>query len=585
MKIVLTNPVGIDSGGWYIIPYASRWTTASLGHDDAFTYYPRDLAYLSSILKQESDHTVKLLDPCLERWDKETMVEKIVAETPDWVVIEDSSRTVDDDLWAMERIKERTGAKIVWTGQHATAFPEEMAKRADLVVCGEYLASLRDFFRNGPDPSIRIIPFDHDRLIDVADLPWPEDDDVSRYVYALKADNICDYRQIQIYATRGCPYRCAYCVVRHSYYGGPEFRRRPVDDVVAEIAAMVKKYPDLEGFFFDDEIHNADGAYVRKLCRAIIDAGLDHIKYEAMCAYAPFDRETLALMKEAGYYKVRVGVETASDTVADGIDLKGKYRPEKLHRFLDDAHTAGLSVYGTFTLGGIGATPEEDRRTIGLMSDLIETDLISDCQVSICTPQPGAPFYTWAKAEGLLADVDWQSFDGGEESVLSLPGYPANEIKAMRKEALEAYDVARERRDAARFEKQWPSSTAELQRPKRILVLRSSRAWHIKAVLKGIEAIWPDASVTALSTANDIQPLRRFAPTVRWLNAEYDGFLSWERLPETLRAVLFDFAPDLILVPVGYLHLRGVGNAQHIAERLSAKTVYVDAHARLHPMF
>ncbi len=565
MKIIVANTVGIDSEGWSIIPYHSRWTTASLGHDDAFTYYPRDLGYLSSLLKRDTDHEIKLLDGCLDRMNAERYAERIIAEKPDWLLIENSTRTFTDDARLIAMVKAKTGAKIILTGQHATAFPEEASEIADVVFQGEYLGPVLDFFIKG-SVQTGVIPFDNQRMIDFASLPFPEDEDVSRYAYALKADNICEYREIQIYASRGCPFCCVYCVARHAYYDSPKWRHRPVKNVVDEIELLAKRYPEVEGFFFDDEIHNAKIKYVKDLCREIIARGLNRYKYDAMCAYGTFDTESLQLMKEAGYYKVRVGIETASDVVAEGLDLKGKHRPKKLRWFLEEARRVGIKVYGTFTIGGRGATEGEDRKTVRLIYELMKDDLIYDCQVSICTPQPGAPYYDWAKSEGLLESVEWKSFDGGEEAVLSLPGYPAERIKGMRLEALEAFDKGRGERDRAIFAENWPEAVSGIGFvPERVLLFRSSRDWHTSLLIDSIKKTWPETLVAVVVPEKFVDQWAGKWPDAKIYPVVSEGFLSRRDLGEGRATELKSYNADLILIPCNTNHCRGYGNVREIA--------------------
>lgn len=582
MRIVLANTVGIDSAGWSVIPYPSRWTTSSLGHEDAFTYYPRDLGYLSSLLKRDTKSSVKLVDACLKRLDRERYAELIISEKPDWLVVENSSRTFGDDEWVARRVKDSTGAKIVMTGQHASAFPAQALAFADVVVKGEYLAALRGFFRDGASAR-GVLETDPRELIGVAELPFPEDDDVSRLDYAKKADPICEYTQIQIYASRGCPYSCAYCVARHTYYRAPMWRARPVESVVAEMRALARKYPSLEGFFFDDEIHNANIKYTKELCKAVIAAGLDGMKLEAMLAYAPFDEEAITLMKQAGYYKARVGIETADDHVAEMMSLKGKHRPGKLTWFLETAKKVGLKVYGTFTLGGTGSTPASDRKTIKLMSELIRNGLLHDCQVSICTPQPGAPFYDWAVKEGVINEhADFSRFDGGEEAVVSLPGYPAEEIKSARREALTAYDEARAERDKVAFSSNWARSAGRLGfRPERVVVTRTSRPWHLDMALDAVKSEW-DARIAFLCHDGFIGDYAKKHPGLIHAPVSDKGFLNWDTLSAENRATLKNFDADLWIIPMATLYPRGYGNALRIARALGArKIVYLNREGEL----
>lgn len=576
MKIVLANCVGVDSEGWNIIPYPSRWTTSAKSHSGAFTYYPRDLGYLSSLLKRDTPHSVRLVDACLNRMNKEDYAKRIIDEKPDWLVIESSSRTYDEDVWVGARVREATGGRVMLVGQHPSAFPKEAASDGDMVIRGEYLAPALEFFGNGRKaPEGSIMEFDKSGLIGVDRLPYPEDDDVSRYDYALKGDPICEYREIQMYTARGCPYNCVFCVASHAYYGGPDWRPRNPRAVVAEMRALFERYPGCEGMFFDDEIFNANIARVKSFARAIIGAGLDGKRYNAMCAYHNMTRETLELMKEAGFYLARVGIETASGEVASAMNLKGKHRPDKLLHVLETAKEVGVKIYGTFTLGGPGSSEAEDGKTITLMKRLLEEDLISDCQVSICTPLPGSEYYEIAQNEGLLAGKSWRDFDGGVASVVDLPGYPASRIIETRAAALHAYDEARSKRDGRLFDRAWEQGRATLrQEPGRILIFRSSRDWHLGLCLRGIRRLWPSAQVAMLCHSSHMGRYAGEYPWLRLIEYPVDGFLDKRSLGERARAAIWELRPDVSFIPSNVYHCRGYSNVVEIAQAAGPGEVY-----------
>ena len=84
-------------------------------------------------------------------------------------------------------------------------------------------------------------------------------------------------------------------------------------NVVLELQTLRAKYPQLEGIFFDEEVHNGSKKYILELTKAIRENGLDDLKYDVMCGQWPMDEEVLDSMKSAGYYMVRLGIETAGD--------------------------------------------------------------------------------------------------------------------------------------------------------------------------------------------------------------------------------------------------------------------------------
>ena len=439
-KVVIANSVGIDSRGKYIIHSPSRWSVGVENEMDWFAYYPWELAYLSSLLKRETDAEVRFIDGCLKKYNLERYLQSIIKEKPQWLVMEPSSRTVKDDFALALRVKKELGTRIILTGQHATAFPEELLRQGANYVCvGEYELTVLDLIKGLPSDQIPgLYPNNRRPLLDVNQLPYPEDDDVSRLEYAFPGEPNCDYVEIQAYASRGCPMSCTFCVARNIYYGRPRWRGRRVEDVVAEIKYLKAKYPRMEGVFFDEEEHNANKGFIMELTRAISEEGLDKLHYNAMCGYWTLDREMLQAMADAGYYKIRVGIETASEVVARAIKKPIDLR--RIYTSLNFAKDTGLKTYGTFIIGAPMATRQEDMKTVSLIKRLVRDGLLDGLQVSITTPQPGTPFYHWAEERGFLLKQDWSRFDGGACAVVSYPDYPKEEIE-------EVFNLASEVRD------------------------------------------------------------------------------------------------------------------------------------------
>ena len=430
-KVVIANSVGIDSQGKYIIHSPSRWSVGVKDEIDWFAYYPWELAYLSSLLKKETNAEVRFFDGCLRKLALEHYLQLVVKEKPQWLVMEPSSRTIKDDLALALRVKEELGTKVVLVGQHASAFPEELLNQgADYICLGEYELTIEDLIKGlPPEQILGLHPNRRRPLLDINQLPYPEDDDVSRLEYAVPGEPNCDYVEIQAYASRGCPMSCTFCVARNIYYGSPRWRGRRVEDVIAEIRYLKEKYPGMEGVFFDEEEHNANKGFIIELTRAISQEGLDKLRYNAMCGYWTLDRDMLQAMADAGYYKIRVGIETASEVVAKAIRKPIDLR--RVYNGLSIAKEVGLKTYGTFLIGAPMANRQEDMKTVGLIKRLVSDGLLDGLQVSITTPQPGTPFYYWAKERGYLLEQDWSRYDGGACAVVSYPDYPKEEIEEV----------------------------------------------------------------------------------------------------------------------------------------------------------
>lgn len=425
--MVVANSVGKDAEGNHFVHFPSRWT-ACVGRVKDFTYYPYQLAYLSSLLKEQTKLEIKMVDGNLLQLNAQEYGDLLLKERPDWLVMETSTALYAYDLNVALTLKKELGTRIVFAGQHPSAFPREvLADGADFVCRGEYESSVLDLLR-GQSPSAipGLYPNILHPLIEIDQLPLPEDGDVSRLDYAGISG--CDYREIEVYASRGCPMSCVFCVCGNLYYAKPNWRPRNTEAVAAELKYLKERYPSMEGAFFDEEQHNGSKEFVQSLCQSIIKNRLSDLKLSAMCNYWNLDIEILETMRQAGYYKLRVGIETASEKVAKAI--RKPISIEKLRRVLKDAQRVGLRMYGTFIFGAPGSSREEDKKTLDLLRELLREDLLCDFQSSICVPQPGTPFYAWAEEKGYLTTKDWRKYNG-YEAVVSYPEYPRGEIEEI----------------------------------------------------------------------------------------------------------------------------------------------------------
>ncbi len=277
-NIVIANSVGIDRSGRFIIHSPSRWTTSVA--QNPFTWYPWELAYLSALLKRETDNRVTFVDGCLEKLDVDRYAEKIIALKPDYLIMESSTRTIRADMEMAVKVKAATGARLIFCGPHPTVFPEETLEKADFVCQGEYEITVLELLQGNSVQTIRgLFPNPRRPVIEDIDyLPWPEDEDVRRIDYGTPGVPGTNYLEVQMYASRGCPFQCNFCVCGNIYYDRPNWRPRNIEDVMAEIQYLKQKYPEMEGVFFDEESHNQDPAHFNRFLDAIIAHGHNNLQ-------------------------------------------------------------------------------------------------------------------------------------------------------------------------------------------------------------------------------------------------------------------------------------------------------------------
>jgi anaerobic magnesium-protoporphyrin IX monomethyl ester cyclase len=573
MDVLVANSVGIDRDGYHMVHVPSRW---SLGVKN-FTncgYYPWQLAYTSSLLKRDTSHSIKLLDGVLRGWDVETYLKH--AGKPDWLVMESSTRTIREDLRFAKTLKENFGTRLIFTGQHPMAHPEEVLRIADHVCIGEYEFAVLDLIQGKAPKNIAgIYPNERGNLIDINRLPFPEDDDVSRIDYH---EPNCRYKQIQMYGSRGCPRRCNFCAAATLYYDELNWRPRNVDDVVKEIQILHEKYPEMEGVFFDEEVHNIKKSFNISLAKAIRQAGLQDLKYEAMCEYASLDEEAMEEMREAGYYKIRFGIETGSDRVAEKMTLGKKHDLKKLKSMVEYGKSIGMLFYGTISIGGLGSDKDEDKKTVDLIYDLAAKGWLDEIQVSINTPQPGTDFYNFCIEESLIPQSnDWQGFDGNGHVVVNYPHYPAEEIQASFRNALTAFDLGKGKAQAKTFAEN--TNTSMIPSASRILILRCVRSWMIRLIMENLhprnkaDILGQDVSLNDLKDLSGLEEFYSYG----------SGFFATESFSSELIKELKEQNYDLVLIPVANNHLEGFQNVlevAHLIEPANISYVYPEGFIR-----
>ncbi len=443
MKIVVCNPPGTFPGNRYPCPFPSRWT--SMFHNyPVFTFFPYELAYCTSLLKRDlPQHQVKMVDGTWLRFSADEYVRWLENEKPDVLVFETDTVTYHETMKVALAMKRKHGTTVIMTGQYSTVNPQAaMADGCDYACVGEYEETVRDILR-GDDPKgiAGLYPNGYRKVLDLDALPDPEDGDIRRIDYAYSGGcRWTKYRSIEVHASRGCPYSCDFCVAGTVYYEKPNWRFRSPARIVNEIETLRRKYPAIEGAFFNEETHIIKKSAIMAFCDAIIESGNNDLHYEAMANHQALDEEILEKLKKAGYYKLRIGIETIDPATSQSIGRKTK--ANRLLELLRESKKLGIEMYGTFIIGASGSTRAGDVATIEYGAKLLEEGLLSSWQASIAVPHPGTPFYDKAKENKWLTTDDPELFNGISGSVLSYPNYSSEEIKGTVDIMAKRFDVA-----------------------------------------------------------------------------------------------------------------------------------------------
>jgi anaerobic magnesium-protoporphyrin IX monomethyl ester cyclase len=414
---------------------------------------PLGVAYLASVLRREGAD-VSIFD-CT--WQRHPLAELsgLLQETPyDLIGISALTSMLRQTADIARLAKEVSPESLVLVGgPHATVEPEStlLLPGVDAVAIGEAETTVSELLRTGLDPEgvpglwhraeDEIVRGPEARLVEDLDtLPLPAWDllDMRRYValwYHLDAVRY-GLRGTSIMASRGCPFRCAYCQPTLEMLFGRRVRRRSPQSLIAEMIELRGRF-GIDGLMWLDDTFLLDREWMRDFCAHVIEARVGLIWGANMRADVA-DEETLSLMKEAGLRIIHLGIESASQRVLDEVYQKG-ISLEQVRETVSLGKRLGLCVRGYFMLGAPTETLEEAEETIRLACTL---DL-DDVTFSITTPLPHTHLYDLSR-EHITAD--FSDFDYYKRAVYdSEEVIPARVLDRLRKRGYVRFYVGRRR--------------------------------------------------------------------------------------------------------------------------------------------
>lgn len=281
----------------------------------------------------------------------------------------------------------RAGTWVALGGPHVTLLPGEAALHGDTVFIGEaedtWPVFLKEFLA-GRQKNV----YHCERPPDLKNLPLPRRDLISGYRFTSGS----------VFATRGCPHFCSYCSLKNIYQ--PDFRTRPVEEVIEEIQTIAAKH----FVFWDDNFFAAPG-YTKKLLAAL--APLKKRWAAQVTAHSCRDDALLSLAGEAGCVYLFLGLESFTDA---GLQDAGKtFNPlEQYADIIDRIHRYGISVQAGVVFGFDSDNQGVFDHALRCCANLG----LDGVTASILTPFPGTKLYEQFKHEGRLLPVDWSYYDG-----------------------------------------------------------------------------------------------------------------------------------------------------------------------------
>jgi radical SAM superfamily enzyme YgiQ (UPF0313 family) len=267
------------------------------------------------------------------------------------------------------------GVPVIFGGIAAQLHSEELMLHGDAVFLGEVegrfgtvlddlknkrLKKIYDYMNNQPDISI-----------------------VGKARRQILNRDFYSYRGVQmldlVHASRGCRFNCFPCCV--GFLGGRNFRPRPVEKVIEEMASIQNNR-----LFIVDNSLAQEQKWLDELFTAMIPLKKTWVSHPILD-----DDRILGLAKDAGCWYVYQAIVNTSDGIR-----------ERVKRLKDH----GIGVEGTILLG----TDDQDEDSIKRFVDFLLEIELDMAEFTILTPFPHTPIRAKLEEEGRILHNNWLDY-------------------------------------------------------------------------------------------------------------------------------------------------------------------------------
>lgn len=321
---------------------------------------PLGIGYIASYLIQHGliqEDNIRIVDNLNEAIEFE----------PDILGVSSVSQVIREARKFAKECKEGTGCLTVLGGYHVTAVPENLPEEFDIGVLSEGELTFAEIVglcnSNELDrltKQIKGICYRENGKVLISEArELIKDLDLLPYPYRTRGYS----KEIPIFTSRGCPYKCIFCA-SHSFWKG-KYRLRSADSVVSEILSLVNHYhPEKITINILDDLWIADKKRFREIVQRLVGLGIPKkAEFMGFCRSNLIDEECIKLLKKLNYKCVRFGAETGSEALLKR--LKGNNISIADHqRVIDLCQKYKLPCRASFMFGVPGETRADLEATI-----------------------------------------------------------------------------------------------------------------------------------------------------------------------------------------------------------------------------
>ena len=295
--------------------------------------------------------------------------------------------------------------KVIVGGAHPTLDPEGTlaVEVFDYVIRGEGEFTFLELVSGQEEEQIKGLSFKRDgKPVHNENRPFIQDLDCLPFPSRDSFLNDTEYLDFgHVITGRGCPFSCSYCASPQLWQRTVRFRS--VSNVIDELEHLKKNYNSSLVHFADDTF-TLNKQRAKEICREIIKRQLG-ITWVSETRADCLDEELVALMKEAGCVRIKIGAESGSDRILRKV-CKGT-TIEEIRRAVRLIRDQGLPLTVHLMAGFPGETNEDLRQTIDFAKEL-KADYYS---LSVLAPYYGTEIWDELEKSGRKPDMEhWEYF-------------------------------------------------------------------------------------------------------------------------------------------------------------------------------
>jgi len=375
------------------------------------------IAYLSAIAKQLGHSTyLCIFESC-------DFVEEVIRIKPDVVAYSANIMGFEQAVENNKRAKQRHKFISIMGGPQATFSPETFKESGmDTYCLGEGEYAFRDFLirvENGEsyDDIPNLITAQKQNSVrplirNLDELP-PADRDL-----VLSNSFLKDVPKKTFYATRGCPFKCAYCC--NNYYHqlykgkGPIVRRFLVERIIQEIESVKGKYRMDFVKFGDDLFATKADAWLEEFAEKY--SKRIGIPFNCYLRLDIVDDELLGMLRRAGCFSVHLSLDSTSKDVREKV-LRRQMREVDVVENLRKIRKYGINTWVNYMLAVPESSLQDDLDTI----EVSKKGKVTYPHYTTAVPMKGTELYDYCARYNF---VDASCYQGdmsecSEKSVLS----------------------------------------------------------------------------------------------------------------------------------------------------------------------